>query len=131
MENRGRGVVLKWPLFQILGPVCPLLLCTPTTHTNFHYLTLILPGMHLLSSFHLHKDGDQRESIVYCSSVMVWKQPSAGPFDICGCINQGCHTAYPPPPNPNRILSLPLYSGSPHPVSGPPLPNLNACQQQQ
>lgn len=102
----------------------------PTTHTNLNNLTLIPPGMHLLSCFHLHKDCDQRASIVYCSSVMVWKQPSAGPFDIRGHINQGCHTAWlpsapPTTPNPNRILSLPLYfTHSTAPIQSPDLLSL-------
>lgn len=65
--------------------------------------------------FPFAKDGDQRAFIVYCSSVMVWKQPSAGAFDICGHINQDCHTACLPsllPPNPTGSCPCP----SPQPL---------------
>lgn len=36
--------------------------------------------------------GDQRVAVVYCSSVMVWKQPSSEAFDFCRHINQSRHT---------------------------------------
>lgn len=72
--------------FPNIGTCFVYPLITPLSHPppypppNLGDLTPILPGMHLLSRFPFckkKKDGDQRASIVYCSSVMVWKQPSA------------------------------------------------------
>lgn len=115
-EEGEERFVLKWPPFQILGPVCPDCFVsqpptpTSTTSPQFHQHAFVVP-------FPFAKDGDQRASIVYCSSVMVWKQPSAEAFDICGHINQGCHTACLPslPPNPTGSHPCP----SPQPLLPP------------
>ncbi|KAM7368181.1 hypothetical protein PAMP_014427 [Pampus punctatissimus] len=83
---------------------------TSTTSPRFYQACICCPVF-----FPFAKDGNQRASIVYCSSVMVWKQPSAEAFDICGHINQGCHTAC-------------LPSLAPHTPPDPvPTPHLNPC----
>lgn len=110
--------MFKWPLSQMLGPVCPVCFVSPPPqpHPDSARHAFVVP-------FPSAKDGDQRAPIVYCSSAMVWKQPSAGAFDICGHINQGCHIACLP------SLPPPKSTGSHHlsPSCQSPLPNLNVC----
>lgn len=112
-EEGGGGGCIEVASFPNIGtclyPYLPL--PPPQPHPDVTRHAFVVP-------FSFAKDGDQRVSIVYCSSVMVWKQPSAGAFDICGRINQGCHTAR-LPSQPHQILSLPLTSAA---AAAPPPP---------
>lgn len=122
----GGGVCVEVASFPNIGTCLPWLLSIPTSrpqppqpHPDSTSHAFVVP-------FPFAKDGDQRASIVYCSSVMVWKQPSAEAFDICGHINQGCHTACLPslPPQPHWIPSVPLTSAHAAPILSPDLLSL-------
>lgn len=113
-----------WDLFSltVLYPHLPPQ--PPQPHPDSARHAFVVP-------FSFAKDGDQSASIVYCSSVMVWKQPSAEAFDICGHINQGCHTACLPSQPPNPTGSHPCPWPQPLLSPRPSLPNLKVCHHQQ